>query len=91
MIKVGTTCFAEAGGPHPDEMARAADAVGIRGYVALSTVDQNDGIGAVVPPSMMMTTKEAFDRNALVKRWENHSPRSTPGWRCTRSSSARRN
>jgi 5-methylthioadenosine/S-adenosylhomocysteine deaminase len=74
MIKVGTTCFAEAGGPHPDEMARAADAVGIRGYVALSTVDQNDGIGAVVPPSMLMTTKEAFDRNfALVKRWENHS------------------
>ena len=26
MISVGTTCFAEAGGPHPDAMARASSA-----------------------------------------------------------------
>lgn len=66
MIGVGTTCFAEAGGPHPDDMARAADEVGIRGFVALSTVDQ----GAWVPPSMMMTTDEAIERNVrLVRRW----------------------
>ncbi|MFM9888554.1 MAG: amidohydrolase family protein, partial [Burkholderiales bacterium] len=67
MITVGTTCFAEAGGPHPDEMGRAAMEVGIRGRIALSTIDQ----GAWVPPSMMMTTQEAIDRNiALVNRWQ---------------------
>jgi 5-methylthioadenosine/S-adenosylhomocysteine deaminase len=67
MISVGTTCFAEAGGPHPDEMGRAATDIGIRGFVSLSTVDQ----GTNVPASMFMTTKQAHDRNvALVKRWK---------------------
>lgn len=70
MISVGTTCFAEAGGPHPDEMGKAALDVGIRGFIALSTVDQGSNIGTSVPGSMMMTTQEAFDRNTdLVKRW----------------------
>ena len=71
MIMVGTTCFAEAGGPHPDEMATAAMKVGLRGFVALSTVDQNTGFaGAAVPASMMLSTDEAYERNvALVKRW----------------------
>ncbi|CAD7047833.1 amidohydrolase [Pseudorhizobium halotolerans] len=69
MLTVGTTCFAEAGGPHPTEMARAAIEVGIRGFVSLSTVDQNPAFaGSSVPGSMLMTTKEAYDRNiALVK------------------------
>ncbi len=66
MISVGTTCFAEAGGPHPDEMGRAAMDTGIRGYVALSTMDQGDW----VPPSMKMKTREALKRNVeLVGRW----------------------
>lgn len=66
MISVGTTCFAEAGGPHPDDMGRAAMDTGIRGYVALSTMDQGDW----VPPSMKMTTRQALKRNVdLVKRW----------------------
>jgi 5-methylthioadenosine/S-adenosylhomocysteine deaminase len=69
MIRVGTTCFAEAGGPHPDEMGRAAMETGIRGFIALSTVDQ----GAWVPRSMMMTTKQALERNvSLVKRWRSN-------------------
>ena len=66
MISVGTTCFAEAGGPHPDEMGRAAMETGIRGFIALSTVDQGDW----VPPAMKMTTEVALARNVdLVKRW----------------------
>lgn len=66
MIGVGTTCFAEAGGPHPDEMGRAAMDTGIRGFVALSTMDQADW----VPSSMKMNTSEALKRNVdLVKRW----------------------
>ncbi len=31
MIRSGTTCFLEAGGPFSDEMGRAADEIGIRG------------------------------------------------------------
>lgn len=71
MIMGGTTCFAEAGGPHPDEMARAAMDVGIRGFVSLSTVDQNpDVAGRAVTASMIMTTQQAYDRNVdLVRRW----------------------
>jgi len=67
MISVGTTCFFEAGGPHPDAMARAAVETGIRGIVSLSTIDQ----GAHWPKSMITTTKKAYDANvALVKRWK---------------------
>ena len=70
MIRVGTTCFAEAGGPHPDQMGEAALEVGVRGFIALSTVDQSETIGAEVPRSMMMTPQQAYDRNLdLVKRW----------------------
>jgi 5-methylthioadenosine/S-adenosylhomocysteine deaminase len=72
MLLCGTTCFAAAGGPHPDEMARAAEEIGIRGFVALSTVDQNTSFaGRGVPGSMMMTTAQALDRNvALARRWK---------------------
>ncbi|WP_085787151.1 amidohydrolase family protein [Ketogulonicigenium robustum] len=73
MLMVGTTCFAEAGGPHPDEMGRAADEIGIRGLIALSTVDSHASTGAVVPDSMMMTRDQAIERNiALVQRWKTH-------------------
>ena len=66
MITVGTTCFAEAGGPHPDEMGRAALETGIRGFIAQSTIDQ----GAAFPDAMRMETEQAFRSNVdLVARW----------------------
>ncbi len=69
MISVGTTCFLEAGGPHPDEMGRAANDVGIRGRIALSTMDMDDSL----PANYRMTTSQALKENeALVKRWKNH-------------------
>jgi cytosine/adenosine deaminase-related metal-dependent hydrolase len=34
MIRSGTTCFLEAGGPFADQMGRAADEIGIRGRIA---------------------------------------------------------
>jgi len=78
MISSGTTCFLEAGGPHPDEMGRAADAVGIRGRISLTTCDL-DGPGGSLPKSHLMTTSQALRENeALVKRWKNH-PR-VNGW-----------
>jgi 5-methylthioadenosine/S-adenosylhomocysteine deaminase len=66
LLRVGTTCFTDAGGPHPDEMARAAVRLGIRGLVAQSTMDVGDGL----PESMKFSTKEAIDRNlSLIKNW----------------------
>ena len=77
MIMNGTTCFLESGGPHPDEMARAAEEVGIRGFVALSTVDHNtDFAGRTVPGSMLMTTQQAYDANVgLVRRHKGRDKR----------------
>ncbi len=78
MISAGTTCFLEAGGPHPDDMARAADEVGIRGRVSLNTCDM-DGEGGPLPKSHLMTTSQALKENeALVRRWKDH-PR-VNGW-----------
>lgn len=72
MISAGTTCFLEAGGPHPDEMGKAADQVGIRGRISLNTCDM-DGDGGALPKSHIMTTQQALRENeALVKRWKSH-------------------
>jgi 5-methylthioadenosine/S-adenosylhomocysteine deaminase len=72
MISAGTTCFLEAGGPHPDMMGKAADEVGIRGRISLNTCDL-DGDGGPLPKSHIMTTSQALKENeALVKRWQSH-------------------
>ena len=69
MISCGTTCFLEAGGPCPDEMGRAADEIGIRGRIAMSTMD----IDETLPQGFRLSTSEALQRSeALVKRWEKH-------------------
>jgi len=69
MISAGTTCFLEAGGPHPDEMGRAADEVGIRGRIALSTMDTDDEL----PQGYRMTTDKALRASQdLVERWRKH-------------------
>jgi 5-methylthioadenosine/S-adenosylhomocysteine deaminase len=67
MISCGTTTFLEAGGPCPDEMGRAAADIGIRGRIAMSTMDIDDSL----PPGFRLSTEEALQRSeALVKRWE---------------------
>ena len=77
MLMVGTTCFAEAGGPHPDEMGRAALDVGIRGFISLNTADQGSGI----PPSMMTTTDQALRDNIdLVERWQAQEQERVRAW-----------
>lgn len=66
MLRVGTTCFAEAGGPFPDQMGQAAEEVGIRGFVSRSTMDMGEGL----PSAMVTSTRQALDENAeLVRRW----------------------
>lgn len=62
MLLTGTTSFFEAGGPHPERMAAAAQRAGIRGVVSQSTMDGGDRI----PGSMTMTTEQALARNIEV-------------------------
>ena len=65
LLVSGTTCVAEAGGPHADEMARAAVESGIRAFVARSTADQGN-----LPESMMASTQDNIDETmALLDRW----------------------
>jgi 5-methylthioadenosine/S-adenosylhomocysteine deaminase len=79
LLRVGTTCFSEAGGPHPDQMARAALEIGIRGTVAVSTVDTD--FGGPFPPGARTTTAEAVERNvSLVKRWRDEGRGLVTGW-----------
>jgi len=69
MIRSGTTCFLEAGGPFADEMGRAADEIGIRGRIALSTMDAEEDL----PANMRCSTAEALRRSEqLVLRWKDH-------------------
>jgi 5-methylthioadenosine/S-adenosylhomocysteine deaminase len=69
MVACGTTCFLEAGGPCPDEMGRAADEIGIRGRIAMSTMDIDD----TLPQGFRLSTEDALQRSeALVKRWAQH-------------------
>ena len=66
MLKLGTTCFADAGGPMPEMMALAAERIGIRGAVARSTLDAKEGI----PPEMTDTIAGVVDKGQrLHKEW----------------------
>lgn len=62
MLRTGTTAFFEAGGPHPESMAAAAWATGIRGSVSLSTMDG----GGRIDSAMQMTSERALARNVEV-------------------------
>lgn len=62
MLRSGTTTFLEAGGPHPERMAAAAERVGIRGVVSQSTMDS----GSRIPSSMIQSTDQAIARNIEV-------------------------
>ena len=69
MIASGTTCFLEAGGPFPEQMGRAASDIGIRGRIAMSTMDMDD----TVPAHCRFSTQEALRRSEeLVLRWRAH-------------------
>lgn len=76
LLSSGTTCIAEAGGPHPDEMAQAALASGIRAFVSGSTADQGD-----LPSTMMTSIDENVDRTAsLLDRWPNSKDARVSAW-----------
>lgn len=68
LIKVGTTCFADAGGPTPGIFARVMEKTGIRGILCRSTLDMSDGI----PDNMHDTIDSVCQKSqALYDDWHN--------------------
>ncbi|HID91419.1 TPA: hypothetical protein EYP44_05620 [Candidatus Bathyarchaeota archaeon] len=65
MMKMGTTCFAEAGGPHPDILGEVVERAGLRACITRSTMDAGE-----LPENMRSSAEEALRGNlALVERW----------------------
>lgn len=48
MVRLGTTCFADAGGPHPAAVVRAAGELGMRGIVTRKLADVPGPFGGLV-------------------------------------------
>lgn len=70
LLKNGTTCFAEAGGPYADIMGLAAERLGIRGFVAYSVIDSDASIGSSIPVNMSASIDEImFKTNELCDRF----------------------
>ena len=65
LIRVGTTCFAEHGARHPEQLVKAAEDIGIRGLMAISTMDMDTGLPAL-SENMLFSTEEAIEKNLDV-------------------------
>ena len=80
MIKKGTTCFADAGGSQPEELAKAVEKTGVRAAIAPSIAD----MGKVPVPgmeNMVFSTKEDVRRNReFVERWNNAADGRIHAW-----------
>lgn len=66
LLKVGTTCFADPGGPRPEMMAPALEKVGIRGILARSTLDLKEGVPAEMQDTASGIVKKG---RSLHKEW----------------------
>lgn len=64
MLRNGTTCFVEAGGPHPEKIAEATLETGIRGIVTRSNIDLDPSI-----PMYSDTKKTVKENLKLYKKW----------------------
>lgn len=68
-VEVGTTCISEHGGRYPEILAATMEEIGIRGLVAMSTMDM-DPTGIGIPANMLFTTQEAIERGRkIVTQW----------------------
>lgn len=62
LLKNGTTCFADAGGPHADIMGIAAIETGIRGFISYSAIDVDENIGLALPTNMKDTIDSSINK-----------------------------
>lgn len=77
MIKVGTTCFADPGGPRPENMAPAIEEVGLRGVLARSTLDMTENI----PVEMQDTIDGIIDKGvSFFNTWNDKAEGRVRTW-----------
>jgi 5-methylthioadenosine/S-adenosylhomocysteine deaminase len=68
-IRAGITCVLDAGGPHPDQLARAAKDVGIRARLALGVCDLDREKD--LPKGYISSTADALSRSeAFVRQYK---------------------
>lgn len=71
MIRTGTTCFADPGGYQMDHAGKAIEESGMRGILAIASVDKQDPEHPI-PGKIMMTTDGAISANEdLIQRYHN--------------------
>lgn len=63
-IKSGVTTFVEAGGPYPEEIAKAGLESGLRAVITKSTVDTDPGI-----PTYQETREVLDEYECLIQEW----------------------
>ncbi|KAF5179488.1 5-methylthioadenosine/S-adenosylhomocysteine deaminase, partial [Thalictrum thalictroides] len=67
LIRSGVTCFAEAGGQHVSEMARAVEILGLRACLTQSTMDCGEGLpgswGLHTAEYCIQTQKQLYDKH----------------------------
>jgi 5-methylthioadenosine/S-adenosylhomocysteine deaminase len=64
LIRSGITCFADPGGPHPEEVARAVEEVGLRGFVSYHTFDRVDSDHPIPEAIRSASIAAAVERSA---------------------------
>lgn len=62
MIRTGTTCFADPGGYQMDHAARAVEESGLRGILAIASVDKQDSTHPL-PSRLQLSTDEVVRAN----------------------------
>ena len=72
MIKTGTTCFADPGGYQMEHAARAVEESGIRGILAIASVDKHDATHPL-PNRLQRSTDEVVKMNEGFLRIYNGS------------------
>jgi len=81
LIKTGTTCVADPGAPHMDSVARVLEESGLRGIVAIASMDQWSDEWPLPPGVRASSTEEALRQSeALIKRWHRTANDPIRGW-----------
>lgn len=71
MIKTGTTCFADPGGYQMEHAGKAVDETGMRGVLAIASVDKQDDEHPL-PSKIIATTEESVKTNEKLIKDYNH-------------------
>lgn len=69
MIRTGTTCFADPGGYQMEHACRAVEDSGIRGVLAIASVDKQDDDHPVPNEILVSTAQSVRENEDLIRRY----------------------